>query len=130
MHPQVEVFWNFFPFDFFNWWIVKMFWNCVFFLFWIPSIPFYEAWNFIPYVVLPFAWMGFGFLAVFWMFAWMADLFVFCCWSYLYMTSMPISTPIMWMLLFSFGVLFVMFVIGGGVGALAGIIVGIVEGTK
>ena len=96
MHPQVEVFWNFFPFDLFWWWITKMFLNVIFFLFWIPSIPFYEAWNVIPYMCTLAAWFAFGFLAVFWMFAWMADVFVFACFSYLYMTSMPISTPIMW----------------------------------
>ena len=97
MVPQVEIFWNFFPFDLFWWWIVKMFLNVIFFLFWIPSIPFYEAWNVIPYMCTLAAWFALGFLGAFWMFAWFADIFVFLCFTYLYVTSMPISTPLIWM---------------------------------
>ena len=73
-----------------------MFLNVIFFLFWIPSIPFYEAWNVIPYSTTLAAWFAFGFLGAFWMFAWLADIFAFFGFSYLYVTSFPLSTYILW----------------------------------
>ena len=38
------------------WWPVKAALNLFFFIFWLPSIPFYELWNFIPEGIMLFCW--------------------------------------------------------------------------
>ena len=53
-HPDVEIFWNFFPFVWVIWWPVKAVMNVTFFYLWIPAFPFYEIWNFFWYAGLIF----------------------------------------------------------------------------
>ena len=55
-HPFIEIFWNFWPLDILIWWPVKAVLNFFWLFFWIPSIPFYEVWNFIPEGIMLILW--------------------------------------------------------------------------
>ena len=62
-HPDVNMIWNFFPFDFIVWAPVKWFLNLIGFTFWLPAFPFYEMWNVLPYLFMMGVWF-LSFLAV------------------------------------------------------------------
>ena len=86
---DVSFFWNFFPLDFIIWWPVKFIMNVFTFYVWIPSIPFYEIWNFFWYAWLMVAYF-ISFLAV----VGSAETLIFisglwCVLTYLYITSWP-----------------------------------------
>ena len=88
-HPDVSIIWNFFPLDFVIWWPVKFCMNVFFFYLWIPSIPFYEIWNFPFYGFMMVAYF-ISFLAV----IGCAEVLVlisllWCFLTYLYLTSLP-----------------------------------------
>ena len=48
MVAEVEIIWNFWPFDLFVWFPFRLVLNGIFLIFWIPSTLIYPAWNAIP----------------------------------------------------------------------------------
>ena len=95
-HPMVDIFWNFFPFDFFIWAPAKWLLNIVTFTFWLPSIPVYEIYNIFPYTFLMAYWFfsGLAMIMLFMVLMAISGMWVFL--TYLYGTSLPdqITVPI------------------------------------
>ena len=55
--PNVQIFWNFWPFEWFVWWPVKVILNFFSFPFYILFLAFIEIWNFVPDVFGMLLWV-------------------------------------------------------------------------
>merc|ERR1711865_116391 len=86
-HPDVAIFWNFFPFDWVIWWPVKALLNAFFFYLWIPSFPFYQIWNFFWYSALIFLYILSGIAVTGITEVLVVDVLLWLFLTYLYMTA-------------------------------------------
>ena len=88
--PNVQIFWNFWPFEWFFWWPVKVVLNFFSFPAYILSLAFIELWNFVPDIfgMLLWVWIVFlglplTFVGIFLCFLYLTAM------TYFYVTALP-----------------------------------------
>ena len=56
-HPNITLFWNWFPIDILIPWPIKLFGNVLLLVIYPYSIFFYSIWNLIPESIIGFIWL-------------------------------------------------------------------------
>ena len=113
-HPDVEMIWNFWPFDLILWFPLKFSLNSVFFWAYPFFLPFFTIWNFIPQWAGIIAWCtlassfflsGLVFFSTIWLWTTL---------TYLYVTAWPDIFVLFGLALFIGGVVYAIYELTGG----------------